>query len=378
MELTFSPNLTLDTPVISEEEILTPTVEEVSQICKELAQLTETEQAMVKNFSEQIDLNNSGLVMQYGAAAQKHVADFSTSTLNNVRTKNMGDVGGMLSTLTVELQGLNFDEEEKRGIRGIFRRAQNHIATLKAQFDNAEANVDKIVTALEKHQVTLLRDIALLDKMHELNQNYFKELTMYILAGKKRIQDVQNNDLVILQKKAVESGLPEDAEATNDLVNRINRFEKKVHDLELTRMVSIQMSPQIRMIQNNDALMLEKIQSSIVNTIPLWRSQMVMALSMQHSQQAMQAQRSVTDMTNELLIKNAQKLQQTTVDIARESERGIVDMETLRETNRFLIETLDEVREIQVQGSLRRAEASDELVKIESELKERLIRAVNG
>ena len=385
-KLTLTPTLTL-TPDLAEETPATPsaetavvvaTPEVVSVICQELAQLSPEEQETVKNFSEQIDITNSSLVVHYGAAAQKHIADFSSSTLNNIRTKDMGDVGDMLANLTVELRGFNFDEDQKKGIRGLFRRAQSHIATLKAQFDKAEANVDKIVAALQNHQATLLKDISMLDKMYELNTGYFKELTMYILAGKKKLQHVQENDLKALQEKAVQTGQPEDAQAANDLANMCNRFEKKIHDLELTRMISIQMAPQIRMIQNNDALMLEKIQTSIVNTIPLWKSQMVLAVSLHHSQQAMQAQRNVNDMTNELLRKNAETLKTGTIEIAKESERGIVDLETLKHTNQNLIETLEEVRQIQVEGSKRRQEASQELGKIEGELKQKLLELGNS
>ena len=367
--LTLTPNLneaTLEVP-----EVIEPA--EVGVVYQEMSKLSEAEQAMVQEFSQQIDITNTNLVMQYGASAQKHIADFSTSTLNNIRTKDMGDVGGMLANLTVELQGFNFDDDEKRGIRGLFRKAQNHLAMLKAQYDKAEANVDKIVNSLESHQVTLLKDIAMLDKMYEINTGYFKELTMYIIAGKQKLQHVQQNELKLLQEKASQSGLPEDAQAANDLANMANRFEKKIHDLELTRIISIQMAPQIRMIQNNDALMLEKIQTSIVSTIPLWKSQMVLALSLHHSQQAMEAQRNVTNVTNELLRKNAEALKTGSIEIAKESERGIVDLETLKQTNQNLIETLDEVRKVQAEGSKRRQEASIELTKIENELKQKLL-----
>ena len=373
--LTLTPDLNEATPLVLESEIAAPalTPETTDVVCQEFSKLSEAEQETVKNFAAQIDVTNTNLVMQYGSSAQKHISDFSASTLNNIRTKDMGDVGGMLSNLTVELQGFNFDEDEKRGLRGLLRRGQNRIAVLKSQFDKAEVNVNKIVGSLEKHQVILMKDIAMLDRMFELNAGYFKELTMYILAGKKRLQEVQDVDLKAAQDKAVQSGLPEDAQAANDLANMINRFEKRLHDLELTRMISVQMSPQIRMIQNNDALMLEKLQTSIVSTIPLWKSQMVMALSMEHSKQAMEAQRNVSDMTNELLKKNAEALKTGTVEIARESERGIVDLETLQITNQNLIDTLDEVRQIQVEGSQRRQEASNELTRIEGELKQRLL-----
>lgn len=373
--LTLSPNLAEITPPAptAEEIAVIPTVEEAAAVCQELAQLSAEEQEMVQAFSEQIDITDTAVVLHYGASAQKHIADFSTSTLSNIRAKDMGEVGGMLANLTVELRGFNFDEEEKKGVRGLFKRAQNRIAVLKAQFDKAENNVDKIVGVLENHQVTLLKDISMLDKMYELNTGYFKELTMYILAGKQRLKSAQENELKALQEKAIETGQPEDAQAANDFANMCNRFEKKIHDLELTRIISIQMAPQIRMIQNNDALMLEKIQTSIVNTIPLWKSQMVLALSLHHSQQAMQAQRSVNDVTNELLRKNAEALKTGTVEIARESERGIVDIETLKHTNQNLIETLDEVRQIQIEGSKRREEACAELGKIEGELKQKLL-----
>jgi len=378
--LTLNPNLEELTPVAIEAEIAEPEVasETAVAVCNEFNKLSEQEQEMVTNFAQQIDIRDTNVVMQFGASAQKHISDFSSSTLNSIRSKDMGDVGEMLTGLTVELQGFNFDEDEKRGIKGLFRRAQNRLAVLKAQFDKAEVNINKIVASLEGHQITLLKDIALLDRMYELNVGYFKELTMYILAGKQKLQDAQNIELKALQDKAVETSLPEDAQAANDFANQINRFEKKLHDLELTRMISIQMGPQIRMIQGNDTLMLEKLQTSIMSTIPLWRSQMVMAVSMEHSKQAMQAQRSVTDMTNELLQKNAEALKTGTVEIAKESERSIVDMETLRMTNQNLIETLDEVRQIQVEGSKRRQEASAELTKIEGELKQKLLQVGKG
>jgi len=378
-ELTL-PTLTL-TPNLEEEILQTPAVVEPAEldiVTQEMSKLTAEEQTMVREFATQIDITNTSIVMQYGASAQKHIADFSSSTLNNIRTKDMGDVGGMLANLTVELQGFNFDEEDKKGLRGLFRKAQNRVAMLKAQYDKAEANVDKIVVSLENHQLTLLKDIAMLDKMYEINTGYFKELTMYILAGKEKLQLVQDNDLKLLQDKATQSGLPEDAQAANDLANMSNRFEKRIHDLELTRIISIQMAPQIRMIQNNDALMLEKIQTSIVSTIPLWKSQMVLALSLHHSQQAMQAQRSVNEVTNELLRKNAEALKTGSIEIAKESERGIVDLETLKQTNQNLIETLDEVRQVQAEGSKRRQEASTELMKIENELKQKLLEVGNA
>ena len=339
----------------------------------ELSKLSPAEQAAVKEFAEKIDILNTEKVMNYGSAAQKNITEFSDAALNSVRTKDLGQVGDMLSDLVIELKGLNFEPEEKKGFLGLFKKTSQNIASLKAQYDKAEVNVDKIVESLEKHEITLMKDISMMDKMYERNQEYLKELTMYILAGKIKIEHLRNVELPEVQAKARESGLPEDAQAANDFANMIGRFEKKIHDLELTRTISIQMSPQIRMIQNNDTLMAEKIRSSIVNTIPLWKSQMVMALSLHHSEQAMKAQREVTDVTNELLTKNAQALHQGSVSIAREAERGIVDLETLKKTNQELIATLDEVRQIQDDGRARRAQAEEELGRIEGELKQKLL-----
>ena len=370
---TLSFNATPTTPAAAaaaaqaqEENTVTATEHEQSQLSPE-------EMAAVEEFSKKIDITDTNAILQYGAASQKNIADFSGTTLNNVRTKDMGEVGDMLSDLVVELKGFNYGEDEKRGLFGIKRKIENQIATIKAQYSKAEANVDKIAEALEKHQVVLLKDVATLDKMYELNQTYYKELTMYILAGKKTLEQCQTVTLPALQKKAQESGLPEDAQAASDYANMINRFDKKLHDLELTRMISVQMSPQIRLIQNNDTLMVEKIQTSLVNTIPLWKSQMVLALGLHHSQQAMEAQREVTNMTNELLKKNAEKLKMGSVEIARESERGIVDIETLKATNQSLIETLEEVRTIQAEGAQKRRQAESELGKIETELKQKLL-----
>ena len=339
----------------------------------ELSKLSPAEQAAVKEFAEKIDILNTEQVMNYGSAAQKNITEFSDAALNSVRSKDLGQVGDMLSDLVIELKGLNFEPEEKKGFLGLFKKTSQNIASLKAQYDKAEVNVDKIVESLEKHEITLMKDISMMDKMYERNQEYLKELTMYILAGKIKIEHLRNVELPEVQAKARESGLPEDAQAANDFANMIGRFEKKIHDLELTRTISIQMSPQIRMIQNNDTLMAEKIRSSIVNTIPLWKSQMVMALSLHHSEQAMKAQREVTDVTNELLTKNAQALHQGSVSIAREAERGIVDLETLKKTNQELIATLDEVRQIQDDGRARRAQAEEELGRIEGELKQKLL-----
>jgi uncharacterized protein YaaN involved in tellurite resistance len=339
----------------------------------ELEKLSEAEQAAVREFASKIDITDTTQVLNYGAAAQKNIADFSGQALGKVRTKDLGEVGNMLSDLVVELKGLNFDENEKKGFLGFFKKSGNRIAELKASYDKAEVNVDKISNMLDQHWITLNKDIATMDKMYEMNQNYYKELTMYILAGKLRVEELRGKDLPALQAKAAETGLAEDAQAANDFANMIGRFEKKLHDLELTRIISIQMSPQIRMIQNNDSLMAEKIQTSIVNTIPLWKSQMVMALSLEHSKQAMEAQREVTDVTNDLLKKNAETLHMGSVEIAKEAERGIVDLETLKHTNEQLIATLEEVRQIQEDGRTRRAEAEQELGKIEGELKQKLL-----
>ncbi len=339
----------------------------------EESQLSPAELKAVDEFAQKIDITDTNAILQYGASSQKNIAEFSGATLNNVRTKDMGEVGGMLSDLVVELKEFDYDGEEKKGFLGFKRKVKNNITSLKAQYDKAEVNVDKICDMLEKHQVTLLKDVATLDKMYELNQAYYKELTMYILAGKKKLKECEEVNLKELLKKAEASGLPEDAQAANDYANMISRFDKKIHDLELTRMISVQMSPQIRMIQNNDTLMVEKIQTSLVNTIPLWKSQMVLALGQHHSQQAMEAQREVTNMTNELLKKNSEQLKMGTIEIARESERGIVDIETLKQTNQSLIETLEEVRSIQAEGAQKRREAESELGKIESDLRKKLL-----
>ena len=327
----------------------------------------------MRSFAEKIDITNTEQVMNYGSAAQKNISEFSDAALNSVRTKDLGQVGNMLGDLVVELEGMNFDQEEKKGLRGLFKKSTQSLATLKAQYDKAEVNVDKIVEALEQHEVTLLKDISMMDKMYERNQEYQKELTMYILAGKLKIEQLRNEELPKYVAKAEESKLPEDAQAANDFANLIGRFEKKLHDLELTRMISVQMAPQIRMVQNNDSLMSEKIRSSIVNTIPLWKNQMVMAMSLYHSEQAMKAQNEVTNVTNRLLEKNAEALHQGSVSIAREAERGIVDIETLKKTNEELIATLVEVRDIQDQGRAKRAEAEEELARIEGELRQKLL-----
>ena len=369
----YIPTLTLEP---TEEAVAAAPVEEKKDVPierPELEKLSPAEQAAVKAFAAKIDVLNTQQVMNYGSNAQKNISDFSEAALSSVRTKDLGEVGDMLGDLVVELQGLNFDPEEKKGFRGLFKKTSQNIASLKAQYDKAEVNVDKIVESLEKHEVTLMKDISLMDKMYERNLEYMKELTMYIIAGKLKIEELRTVELPKYQQKATESGLPEDAQAANDFANMIGRFEKKIHDLELTRMISVQMSPQIRMIQNNDSLMAEKIRSSIVNTIPLWKSQMVLALSLYHSDQAMKAQREVTDVTNQLLTKNAQALHQGSVAIAKETERGIVDIETLKKTNQELISTLDEVRQIQDDGRAKRMQAEEELGRIEGELKQKLL-----
>ena len=381
----FIPSLTLDpnaaqtaaAPAIEEPEAPEATAvkkEEPPAEKLDFDRLSPAEQAAVREFARQIDVTNAEQILNYGSAAQKNVADFSDAALGKVRTKDMGEIGQELSDLVVELQGLDFDEgEEKKGFFGLFKKTRQNIASLKAQYDKAETNVDKITAELEKHEVTLMKDIAMMDKLYEKNQQYYKELTMYIVAGKLRCEELRAKDLPELQRKARESGLAEDAQAANDFANMIGRFEKKIHDLELTRMISVQMSPQIRMIQSNDAVMSEKIRSSIVNTIPLWKSQMVLALTLHHSQQAMEAQREVNDVTNALLRANAEKLHQGSVDIAREAERGIVDIETLQKTNQELIATLEEVRQIQADGAQKRAAAEVELGRIEGELKQKLL-----
>ena len=365
-----APDLTFEEPTA---EAVAPAKQEIPPEKLEFERLSPAEQAAVRDFAGQIDVTNSEQILNYGSAAQKNIADFSGAALGKVRTKDMGEIGEELSNLVIQLQGLDFDESEKKGFLGFFKKQRQSIAALKAQYDQAEDNVDKITAELEKHEVTLMKDIAMMDKMYEKNQQYYKELTMYILAGKLKCKELRETELPKLQATARETGKAEDAQAANDFANMIGRFEKKLHDLELTRMVSIQMAPQIRMIQSNDSVMAEKIRSSIVNTIPLWKSQMVMALTLHHSQQAMEAQREVNDVTNRLLQQNAEKLHQGSVEIAREAERGIVDIETLQKTNQELISTLEEVRQIQADGAAKRAEAEIELGRIEGELKQKLL-----
>lgn len=371
--LTLEPNAAQTEAAVEEAPVEEKQAEQTPVEKLDISSLSPAEQAAVRDFSEKIDIKNTDQVMNYGSAAQKNISEFSDAALSSVKTKDLGECGDMLSELVVELKGLNFDEEEKKGFLGLFKKASQTIAEKKAQFDKAEVNVDKIVEELEKHEITLMKDISMMDKMYEKNEEYMKELTMYILAGKLKIEHLRNVELPEYVAKAKETGLPEDAQAANDFANLIGRFEKKIHDLELTRTISVQMAPQIRMVQNNDSLMAEKIRSSIVNTIPLWKNQMVLALSLYHSEQAMQAQRNVTDVTNELLMKNAKALHQGSVNVAKESERGIVDMETLKQTNLELIATLDEVRQIQDDGRARRAQAEDELARIEGELKDKLL-----
>lgn len=365
--LTFEPfEETKDVSVAQEKK-------EVKQeeIVFDESNLSNEERRMVDDFASKIDLTNSNIILQYGSGAQKKMADFSESALNNVRSKDLGEIGDMLSHVVIELK--SFDEEDEKGFLGMFKKTSNKITAMKAKYDKAEVNIGKICQVLERHQVQLLKDVAMLDKMYELNKVYFKELSMYILAGKKKLAKVQQEELPALSEKARLSGLPEDAQAANDLSSLCNRFEKKIHDLELTRMISIQMAPQIRLVQNNDTLMSEKIQSTLVNTIPLWKSQMVLALGVTHSEQAAKAQREVTNMTNELLRKNAATLKMATIETAKESERGIVDIETLKTTNESLISTLDEVMRIQEEGRVKRREAEVELNRIEGELKNKLL-----
>lgn len=369
-ELTLTPDLTTTPELKLETQEADKTVPEAGP---DLSNLTPAEQQAVLEFAEKIDLTNSGMVLQYGAAAQKNIASFSESTLGAVRTKDMGELGEMVTSLVAELKGFSAEEEEKKGLFGLFKKATNNIQNMKIKYDKAEANVDKIAEQLENHQVTLMKDVALLDQMYEKNLEYFKQLTMYILAGEKKLAEERSTTLVELYEKAKQSGLPEDAQAANDYASMCERFEKKLYDLKLTRQISIQMGPQIRMIQNNDTLMTEKIQTSLVNTIPLWKSQMVLALGITHSKQAMEAQRAVSDMTNNLLKKNADMLKMATIETAKESERGIVDIETLQHTNQSLISTLDEVVQIQNEGRQKRQAAEVELRRIEGELKQKLL-----
>ncbi len=379
------PELTLDPTAAAAQEVPSLTLEpaatpaapapekpEVKPVELDDSMLSEAEKKAVEDFAKKIDVMDSNLILQYGAAAQKNVAGFSESALASVRTKDLGEVGKSLSELVVELKGFG-EEEEKKGLFGKFKKAGNKLEVMKAQYSKVESNVDKIVRELEQHQVTLMKDVAMFDQMYELNLKYYKELTMYILAGKKKLQEVQASELPALRAKAEQSGAQEDAQRYNDLAQMCERFEKKLHDLELTRMISIQMGPQTRLLQNNDTLMVEKIQSSLVNTIPLWKSQMVLALGMEHGRQATAAQSAVTEMTNELLKKNADMLKMGTIQTAKEAERSVVSIETLQHTNQQLISTLDEVLNIQREGAQKRKEAEVELGRIEGELRAKLM-----
>ncbi len=366
------PELTLDPTAPAAPDVQEAPKPEVTPVQMDENLLSDAEKQAVAEFAKKIDITDSNQVLQYGAAAQKNVAGFSENALSSVRTKDLGEVGKSLSELVVELKGFG-EEEEKKGLFGLFKKTGNKLETMKAQYSKVEANVDKIARELEQHQVTLMKDVAMFDQMYELNLKYYKELTMYILAGKRKLSDVQANELPALKAKAEQTGAQEDAQAYNDLVQMCDRFEKKLHDLELTRMISVQMGPQTRLLQNNDTLMVEKIQSSLVNTIPLWKSQMVLALGLEHGRQATAAQSAVTNMTNELLKKNADMLKMGTIETAREAERSVVDIETLQHTNEQLISTLDEVLNIQKEGAAKRKAAEAELGRIEGELKQKLM-----
>ena len=377
------PELTLNPTEAAQEAVpeltLTPEApaapetekKEVEPVKVDESMLTEQEKKAVDDFAKKIDITDTNLVLNYGVAAQKSVATFSENALSSVRNKDLGEVGETLSNLVVEVKG--FGQEEKKGFAGLFHKQKDKLELMRAQYGKAETSVNRIVSELEKHQVTLMKDIAMLDQMYELNLKYYKELTMYIIAGKKRLAEVRSGELEELRKKAEASGLAEDAQAYNDYAQKCERFEKKLHDLELTRMVSLQMGPQTRLLQNNDTLMVEKIQSSLVNTIPLWKSQMVLALGMEHSRQATAAQCAVAQTTNELLKKNADMLKMGTIATAKEAERSIVDIETLQHTNEQLVSTLDEVVNIQREGAQKRKEAEVELGRIEGELKQKLM-----
>ena len=369
------PTLTFEPFTETKKEAPAPQQEmpKPEPIYEEEALLSEQEKKQVEAFAEKIDLNNSTLVLQYGAGAQKKIADFSDKTLENVRSKDLGETGTMLASLVSELKQTGEPEEEKGFLASFFKKSTGKLEVLKARYEKAEGKVDEIVDILTKHQVQLIQDAAMLDQMYQLNQTYFKELSMYILAGKKKVDKARQTELEALRQKAIASGTQEDAQAVSDYSSMIERFEKKVHDLELTRMVALQMAPQIRMVQSNDTVMAEKIQSTIVNTIPLWKNQMVIAMGENHSAQAAKAQKEVTDMTNQLLLSNAQKLKQTTVDIRRESERGIVDIETLRQTNGILIDTMNEILKIQQEGREQRRQAQAQLAQMEQQMKEKLL-----
>ena len=362
-ELTFEP--------FKEELQDMKIIEEKKEIVEEI-ELTEDEKKMIDQFVDKIEISNSNAILQYGVGAQKKISDFSQSALNEVKTKDLGEIGDILSKVVFQLK--NFEEgEEKKGVFGFFKKGKDKVTQMKINYENAENNIDEMCNVLENHQVQLLKDIAMLDRMYDINRTYFKELCMYILAGKKKLKKLEDEEIPKLQEKAKQSNNPQDAQELNDFVALCNRFEKKIHDLELTKMISLQMAPQIRLIQNNDSLMAEKIQSTIINTIPLWKNQMVLSLGVAHATDAARVQREVTDMTNELLRKNAEILKTSTIETAKESERGIVDIETLKATNESLISTLDEILNIQTEGRQKRREAEIELRKIEDQLKDKLI-----
>ena len=379
IKLTLNPTVAAPdaaTAVAAAEDAISEAQTIVQQVQADTAsvqQFSEEEQQMIDAFSKQIDITDANLVFSYGAAAQQNISQFSDAALKNVRTKELGEVGDAIADLVTELRGFDADEEESKGLFGFFKKQRDNVSTMKAKFDETEVNVNRIVEALEGHQVQLLKDIAMLDRLYDQNLTYFKELSMYIVAGKKRLEAFRANEVKAAFDKAEASGLPEDAQAAKDLSDKADRFEKKLYDLELTRNISIQMAPQIRMIQSSNQLMAEKIQTSIVNTIPLWKNQMVMALGIAHTQKAMEAQRSVTDLTNELLRKNAEKLHMASVETAREAERGIIDIETLKHTNKMLIDTMDEVLNIQQTGREKRRAAEQELATIETELRQKLL-----
>ena len=372
------PQLTLDpsAPAASAAVPEAPAVPQAEPVVIDDSMLSPEERRAVDDFAQKIDITDTNQVLQYGAAAQRNIANFSENALASVRNKDLGEVGQSLSELVVQLKGFG-EQEEKKGFRGLFQKTGNRLETMKAQYDKVEVNVDRISKELENHQITLLKDVAMLDQMYELNLKYYKELTMYIIAGKKRLEQVRATDLEALRQRAEQTGAQEDAQRYNDMVQLCERFEKKIHDLELTRMVSIQMGPQTRLLQNNDTQLVEKIQSSLVNTIPLWKSQMVLALGLEHGRQAAAAQNAVTEMTNELLRKNADMLKMGTIATAKESERGVVDIETLQHTNQQLISTLDEVLTIQREGAAKRRAAEQELNRIEGELRQKLMELHN-
>lgn len=369
--LSFDSNKKEELDLVKEDKVERSVIDSFDE-----SSLSESERKMVEDFSKEIDIGNSQLVLEYGAGVQKKMSDFSDSTLSVIMTKDLGEVGDMISNLVVELKGFDASDEDK-GILGFFKRGSKKTQLMRANYDKAENNVNSIVKSLENQQVTLMKDISTLDQMYDLNKNYYKEVSMYILAGKKKLADIKNKELPALSEKARLSGLQEDAQNLNDLNNQIDRFEKKLHDLDLSRMISIQTAPQIRMVQNNNILMVEKIQSTIVNTIPLWKNQMVLALGVSHSNEAIRAQREVSNITNELLNKNADNLKMASIETAKESERGIVDIESLKHTNETLISSLDEVMKIQVESRAKRKEAENEIARLENELKNKMIEMVN-